>query len=129
MSPTVPFLLGLITMESESNISCILCILHTEDVFTEEKIKPLTEENFIKLKTIVSDRQKFKSSKYRCVIKTFDILNHGYHYSCYKNFTAVPTTFRKFTFNSSTQESEISVPQKSDITSKDQSLITKKIPL
>ena len=82
-------------MEIDESRVKLQCILHTDAKrsFMDEKIKPFTGETWIKVQTAARARLSLiKSSKYDGICRNLSSSFHskdGYHYSCYKTFTAV----------------------------------------
>ena len=74
------------------------CILHSgnEDEIGTGKIHPIKVDQWLTIKQAASRRQlkrNFATSKYFRVVQSLPDEpgeHHGYHYPCYKNFTAMP---------------------------------------
>ena len=82
-------------MEIDESRVKLMCILTTDAKrgSNDDKIKPFTEETWIKVQTAARTiLSLIKSSKYdvicRSLPSSFQSID-GYHYSCYKPFTAV----------------------------------------
>ena len=82
-------------MEIDESRVKLECILHTDDKRSskDDKIKHFIGETWIKVQTAARARLSLiKSSKYGVICRSLPSsfqFKDGYHYSCYKAFTAV----------------------------------------
>ena len=78
-------------LESQPELTCIL---HVEDADSGSVVK-IDDNRWKKTtKTVAAHKKWLKQTKYDELLITFPENHHptlGYHSSCYKNFTAVPT--------------------------------------